>query len=120
MNKIMIADDEKMIRKLVLATLKSDDYILLEATNGEQALKIAQEKKPDVLLLDVKMPKKTGLEVCEILKSNPETRSIYIIMLTGQANEDDLKAGKTAGANDYFTKPFSPLSLLEKIGSVLD
>jgi len=120
MKKIMIADDEEMIRKLVLATLENKDYSILEAVDGKQALAIAQEEKPDLLLLDVNMPKKNGFEVCKALKSDPETKSIHIIMLTGQTKEMDIKAGKRAGADDYFTKPFSPLSLLEKVGSVLD
>ncbi|MBN2467335.1 MAG: response regulator [Deltaproteobacteria bacterium] len=119
MKKIMIADDEEMIRSLVSATLEDDEYIIIEASDGERALTLAQEEKPDLLLLDVKMPGKSGFEVCRTLKSDPKTKSVYIIMLTGQSRAKDIKEGKQAGADDYFTKPFSPLSLLKKIGSLL-
>lgn len=119
MKKILVVDDEKSIRELVSATLEGANYKIYEAADGEEALNLAREEKPDLVLLDVAMPEMDGFEVCKALKSHPETNSIYIIMLTGHIQEEYKQKGNEAGANDYFTKPFSPLALIKKIEEVL-
>jgi two-component system alkaline phosphatase synthesis response regulator PhoP len=119
LKKIILADDDPTIRLLVNATLRSDEYELIEASNGEEALALAQKEKPDLILLDVAMPKLDGFQVCRQLKSDPATNFIHVIMLTARAQETDRQRGEEAGADDYFTKPFSPLALLDKISDVL-
>jgi CheY-like chemotaxis protein len=118
--KILLADDEEPVRALVAATLMADGrYLLLEAENGEQALEIARTEKPDLIFLDILMPLMDGLEVCRRLKTDPETRGLTIIMLTALAQEADMERGREAGADGYFTKPFSPTALLQKAEEVL-
>ena len=119
MKKIVLADDDPTIRLLVNATLHSDEYDLFEASDGEETLALARREHPDLVLLDVKMPKVDGYEVCRQIKADPETSSIQVIMLTARAQEADRQSGREAGADDYFTKPFSPLALLDKISKVL-
>ncbi len=115
MKKILIADDEQPLRMLVRATLGENDYQVLEATDGNQALALAQAEHPDVLLLDVSMPGLSGFEVCEKLKSNPETNHIKVVMLTAWAQQSNREQGLAAGADHYLIKPFSPLDLLHLV-----
>ena len=119
MKRIILADDDPTIRLLVNATLRSDEYELVEAADGEETLALARAQTPDVILLDIAMPRLDGFEICRQLKSDPGTRGIRIIMLTARTQEADLERGKAVGADGYFTKPFSPLALLEKIGEML-
>jgi two-component system, OmpR family, phosphate regulon response regulator PhoB len=121
MKKILIVDDQPAVRELVSVTLEIGPYMIRTAENGDQALAIAREELPDLMLLDVQMPGGTldGLEVCRKLKSAEETKNIYIIMLTAKGQEWDKQAGHDVGANDYFVKPFSPLELMNKVEAVL-
>lgn len=119
MKKILIADDEKSIRQLVIATIGGPEYQILEAPDGQIALELAQKDKPDLILLDMKMPYMTGLEVCRALKSDPETSSITIVMLTAVVDVEQRRLSLEAGVNDYLTKPFSPIALLNKIEEIL-
>lgn len=120
MRKLLIADDEEGIRKLVRMTLQRDSFEIIEATDGEEALELAREHLPELLLLDVAMPGLSGLDVCKALKSDPATAGITIVMLTAQAQQSDVDRGQEAGADDYFTKPFSPVSLLRKVDEVFE
>ncbi len=113
--KLLIADDEPAVRALVHATLEGDDYEILEAGDGEEALEVSRAEHPTLVLLDIMMPRLDGLEVCRRLKAGPETSDIVIVMLTAQAQERDRDHGLAAGADDYFTKPFSPLALLNMV-----
>jgi CheY-like chemotaxis protein len=118
--KILLADDEEPLRALVAATLRDDTrYHLLEARDGLETLEVARREKPDLILLDILMPKLNGFEVCRQLKDDPETRGITIVMLTALAAEADKERGQEVGADDYFHKPFSPTALLEKVEEVL-
>lgn len=118
--KILIVDDDPNLRLLVSATLEGDPrYRLLEAGTGETALEIARKEKPDLILLDIAMPGIDGFNVCRTLKADPETRHITVVMLTALGQEADRKRGMDAGADSYFTKPFSPTALLEKVEEVL-
>jgi CheY-like chemotaxis protein len=121
MKKILIVDDQQEVRELVEVTLRIGDYKILQAEDGPEALKIARAEMPDMILLDVMMPKggMDGFEVCETLKNNPQTSGITIVMLTAKGQDVDKARGKRAGANEYFTKPFSPLALMNKVDEVL-
>ena len=120
MRKLLIADDEPGIRSLVRMTLETDEYEITEAGDGEEAVELAREFQPDVILLDVMMPKLTGFEVCKALKEDPATTEIVIVMLTAKAQDGDRSEGEAAGANDYFTKPFSPVALLRKLDEIFE
>lgn len=117
--KVLLADDDPGLRKLVGTTLGTDDFNLLHAADGEETLQVARAEHPDIILLDINMPRKNGLEVCRELKSAPATAGIKVVMLTASGSDAD-KAGATAArADDYFVKPFSPVALLNKIYDLL-
>jgi len=119
--KILIVDDQPEVRELVEVTLRIGDYTILQAANGGQALAVARSELPDLILLDVMMPNSSidGFEVCRQLKSEPATQLIGIVMLTARGQEVDRELGKRVGADDYFTKPFSPLQLMNKVEDLL-
>ena len=118
-NTVLVADDDARVRKVVSTTLGST-YRLLEAKDGEQAIATALRERPDLLLLDVRMPHMDGLEVCRQLKNDPTMAGIKVVMLTGLGADDDRAAGERAGADAYFVKPFSPRALLTKVIEMLD
>lgn len=118
MRKLLIVDDEEGVRSLVRMTLESDDYEILEARRGDDALRLVREHKPDLVLLDVMLPDTTGIDVCRTLKSDPETASLTIVMLTAKAQGRDLEEAEEAGADGYFTKPFSPIALLRRVDNI--
>ena len=118
--KVLLADDEEDILVLVSATLGGDDrYSLILARDGEEALRRAREDKPDLIFLDVMMPKMDGFEVCSVLKSDSATKHVKVVMLTAMAQELDKQKAEQAGADFYFTKPFSPTALLNKVEELL-
>jgi len=120
MKRILIVDDEEKVRKLVEVTLSVGELEILHAASGDEALGVIRETKPDLILLDIMMPGKLdGLDVCRILKKDPETKDIYIIMLTARGQQVDKENGLAAGADDYFVKPFSPMELMDKIDNIL-
>jgi CheY-like chemotaxis protein len=121
MKKILIVDDQPEIRELVAVTLRIGDYMIWQAVSGDAALVLARAEHPDLILLDVMMPNSSmdGFEVCRQLKSDPMTRDISIVMLTARGQETDIELGKLVGADDYFTKPFSPLQLMQKVEELL-
>lgn len=120
MKKILITDDQIEVRDLVEVTLRIDDYTILKASSGEEAIQIATQEKPDLILMDIMMPGGIdGLEATRIIKSNSETRNCYIIILSAKGQQIDREKGKTVGADDYFVKPFSPLDLINKVEEVM-
>jgi two-component system phosphate regulon response regulator PhoB len=116
--KLLIADDEPGIRRLVRMTLESDDYEIVEAADGDEAIELARTHKPELMLLDVMMPNRSGLEVCRVLKTDPATAGIIIFLLTARAQESDQREGRAAGCDGYFMKPFSPISLMRKVEEI--
>ena len=122
MPKILIADDEPHIRILLeqtLEELEDEGVELIIVGNGADALEGIREEKPELVFLDVMMPKMNGFEVCSNVKSDPETKDTYIIMLTAKGQEFDKLKGEEVGANLYMTKPFNPDEIVEKAREVL-
>jgi two-component system, OmpR family, alkaline phosphatase synthesis response regulator PhoP len=116
---VLIADDEPSMRLLVHATIESDDYKVLEAADGDEAWTLISQFKPSLVLLDVQMPGRTGIEILGMIKSDPSLASTRVILLTAKALVADVEAGMTAGADFYLTKPFSPLDLLTRVEEAL-
>ncbi len=121
LKKILVVDDQPQVRELVAVTLQITEYKILFAENGEQALKLAKSERPHLILLDVQLHGSDldGLEVCRTLKNDPATADILIVLLTAGGQKSDMEAGKAAGADDYFTKPFSPIALMKKVEEIM-
>ncbi len=119
MAKILVVDDEPDALELVSFNLKSAGYEVVTADNGNEALKKARQHVPDLILLDVMLPEVDGLEVCKLLRRDPATAPIPIIMLTAKAGEIDRVLGLELGAEDYVTKPFSPRELVLRVKNLL-
>ena len=120
--KLLIVDDEAHIRMLIgqtLEELEDDDVVFLSAENGEQALEIIQTEQPQLVFLDVMMPKMNGMEVCRRVKKELGLDNVFIILLTAKGQELDRQRGQEVGANLYMTKPFDPEVLLSKAREVL-
>jgi two-component system phosphate regulon response regulator PhoB len=116
---VVIADDDASIRLLVHATIESDDFVVVEASNGAEAWALIQQHKPGLVLLDVQMPGRSGLEVLRLIKADPQLKATRVIMLTSKSQETDVEVGLLAGADFYLTKPFSPLDLLTRVEEAL-
>jgi two-component system, OmpR family, alkaline phosphatase synthesis response regulator PhoP len=120
--KLLIVDDEPHIRMLIeqtLEELEDDDVSFLTADNGEDALEIIKKEKPQLVFLDVMMPKMNGMEVCRRVKKELLLKDVYIILLTAKGQELDRQKGQEVGADVYMTKPFDPEAILAKARSVL-
>ena len=115
--KILVVDDEPNVRKLLRTLLR--DYTVVEAEDGEKAVEIAGAEKPDLILMDIMMPKMDGYSSCYALKREPATRSIPIIIVTAIDLKLNLELGKEIGADGYITKPFNSQDLLNSISQVL-
>ena len=119
MQKILVCDDEANIRNIMDFSLEAEGFLVLEAADGDAALRMAASEQPDLVLLDVMMPGNDGLTVCRHLKENPATAHIPVLLLTARASNADREAGLAAGADGYVTKPFSPQRLVDKINELL-
>jgi CheY-like chemotaxis protein len=116
---VVIADDEPSMRLLVHATIESDDYKVIEAADGNQAWSLIQQHRPSLVLLDVQMPGRSGLEILRSIRTEPGLRATRVILLTATCHESDIEAGLMAGADFYLTKPFSPLDLITRVEEAL-
>ncbi len=116
---ILIVDDEEDVLELVQFNLEKDGYKTETAVSGEEALKKAKAKRPDLIILDLMLPGIDGLEVCKRLKSDSKTENIPVIMLTAKSEESDIVTGLELGAQDYITKPFSPKVLIARVRRIL-
>lgn len=116
---VLVVDDEPFICRSLTFVLRKDNYRVLEARNGEEALAAIREHKPDLVFLDVMMPKLNGFQVTQQVRADPELAGVKIILLTAKGQECDREVGKTAGANDYMTKPFSPTKILDRAREIL-
>jgi len=119
MKTLLLADDEANLRMLARITLDDPDYRILEAADGTSALSLARAEHPDLLVLDWMMPGLTGIEVARLLRQDPHTSHIPIIMLTAKGQVTDKEQGHIFGACAYLVKPFSPLELLETVEAAL-
>jgi DNA-binding response OmpR family regulator len=117
--KILVADDIKQNVKLLRVILTSSDYDVIEAYDGEEALEKAKTENPDLILLDIMMPKLTGYEVCRKLRADTMTKNIPIVMITALHEMDDRIKGIEAGADDFISKPFNKAELLARVKSLL-
>lgn len=117
--KVLIVEDEEDVLELVRYNLEKNDYRADTALDGRIALEKARQANPDLILLDLMLPKVDGLQVCRSLKNDPTTSNIPIVMLTAKGTEADIVTGLEMGADDYITKPFSPRVLLARIKAVL-
>jgi two-component system, OmpR family, alkaline phosphatase synthesis response regulator PhoP len=118
-NKILIADDNENIRDAITFLLEDEGFKLWIAENGVDTLKKMKEVRPDLLLLDVMMPEMNGYDVCRAIKSDPELKNTYIIMLTAKGQATEQERGKAVGADEYIVKPFSPSEILIKVKKIL-
>ena len=116
---VLVADDDNELRQLLRVVLDGYGFRLLEAANGMEALDLARQERPDVMLLDAIMPEVDGIAVCALLKSDPETANIQVAMLAAKAEESDRQLRLAAGADRHITKPVSPAQLLVQIEGLL-
>ena len=119
MTTILIADDEEPIVELIRFTLEDPQVRVVEAHDGASALTVARETRPDLVLLDVRMPNIDGLEACRRLRAMSECAHTRIVLLTAAGQAQDRALGLAAGADEYLTKPFSPLALMELVKTLV-
>ncbi len=119
MKKILVVDDKPEVVELVTATLEGEGYQIICAFDGREALEKIGREKPDLVLLDIVMPKMNGFEVLSEVKNDPQTKDIPIIMITAKGQKLDEDKGRRLGAEDYIIKPFSPSHLLRKIEEIV-
>jgi two-component system alkaline phosphatase synthesis response regulator PhoP len=118
--KILIVEDEEDVLELLFATFGDlGDYRILCARDGEEALRIARVDNPDIILLDIQLPKLNGYKVCKPVKSDPAMSHTKVLMLSGMAQNSDRQKAQEAGADGYITKPFSSIELAEKVEGLL-
>jgi len=118
-NHILIVEDEEDILELIRFNLEQNGFVCSVAGSGEKGLKMARLRQPDLMILDIMLPGIDGHDVCKLLKNDPETQDIPILMLTAKVGEDDIVHGLNIGADDYVTKPFSPKELVARVRAVL-
>lgn len=117
--KILVAEDEKDIRELIGFTLRFAKLDVTLTRNGAEAVEQAPELKPDLIMLDVRMPKMDGYEACRALKNNPATSEIPVVILSAKGQDGEIQEGKDAGADHYIVKPFAPDKLTERVKEIL-
>jgi DNA-binding response OmpR family regulator len=120
MAKILIAEDERDIRDLIIFTLRFAGHEVVAASNGEEAYQFAAKENPDLVLMDVRMPRMTGYEACRLIKSEESTLHIPVVFLSAKGQESEVAAGIDAGAEEYILKPFSPDQLTEQVNAILN
>lgn len=117
---LLVADDDEDILALVQLRLSRSGFEVIVARDGQEALQLAQDRHPDLAVLDWMMPKATGLEVLRAIRANSATADIPVVLLTARASENDIQEGLDAGAVDYIAKPFSPQELATRVHDILD
>jgi len=117
--KILIVDDEPFILKSLSFVLTKEGFQIETANNGLEAMEKIRRDKPDIVFLDIMMPKKNGMEVCEWIREDPVLKNIYVIILTAKGQELDREKGFSIGADEYMTKPFSPSSVVKRLKEIL-
>jgi len=120
MAKILIAEDERDIRELVSFSLQFGGFTVVQAANGAEAVEYAQKEMPDLILMDVRMPKMTGYEACRQMKTMESVRDIPVVFLSAKGQESEIQTGMEVGAEEYILKPFAPDELVKQVQAVLD
>jgi len=119
MSKILVVEDERDIRELIGFTLRFAGFEVVLAANGAEAIEKAPQVQPDLILLDVRMPRMTGYEACRHLKENPATSTIPIVFLSAKGQDGEIKRGLDSGAVEYIVKPFAPDELTSQVKDIL-
>jgi CheY-like chemotaxis protein len=119
MARILIAEDEPDIRELVAFTLRFAGHEVIATSNGEEAVQQAGLVIPDIILMDVRMPRMTGYEACRIMKADPILKDIPVVFLSAKGQDSEIQTGMDAGAEDYMLKPFAPDQLTERVKTIL-
>ncbi len=119
MPKIVIAEDEPDIRELIAFTLRFAGFEVIATSNGAEALEAALREIPDLIMMDVRMPKMTGYEACRAMKADPKVQHIPVIFLSAKGQESEIKEGLEAGAEEYLLKPFAPDQLIDRVRAIL-
>jgi len=119
MAKILIAEDERDIRDLVAFTLRFAGHEVFAAANGEEAVAMAPKVNPDLILMDVRMPRMTGYQACKAMKADPDLKDIPVVFLTARGQESEIQEGLDAGAEEYLLKPFAPDNLTARVRTIL-
>ena len=117
--RILVVDDEPHVVRSLTFVLKKEGYDVYSAIDGEEAMVKVREAKPNLMFLDVMMPKKNGYQVCQEIKADPSLSDIYVIILTAKGQEADREKGLSLGADEFITKPFSPMKIVERVGELL-
>lgn len=120
MASILVAEDERDIRELIAFTLQFAGHQITQAANGAAAVELASQVKPDLIMMDVRMPKMTGYEACKALKEIDEVKDIPVVFLSAKGQDDEVANGIDAGAIAYILKPFAPDELTRRISEILD
>ena len=116
---VLVVEDDPVILRLLEVNFELEGFTVLLAHDGAEGIEVARAKRPDVVITDIMMPKTSGLELLTALRGDPATRSIPVILLSAKAQTSDLKSGLDAGADDYVTKPFEPLDLVDRVNALL-
>ncbi len=119
MAKILIAEDEPDIRELVAFMLRFAGYEVVAASNGEEAVQAATRDIPDLVLMDVRMPRMTGYDACKLMKADPTLHDVPVVFLSAKGQESEIQSGLEAGAEEYLLKPFSPDELTNRVRAIL-
>ncbi len=119
MARILIAEDEPDIRELVAFTLRFAGHEVVTTSNGEEAYQKAQDMIPDLIMMDVRMPRMTGYDACRAMKQIPALKDIPVVFLSAKGQEAEIQSGLEAGAEDYLLKPFAPDQLVERVKTIL-
>jgi DNA-binding response OmpR family regulator len=119
MKKILIAEDERDIRDLVSFTLQFAGYQVVAAADGQEAVELAIREQPDMILMDVRMPRLSGYEACKRIKAEPNLVDVPVVFLSAKGQDSEIRLGLEAGAQEYVVKPFAPAELVEKVKSLL-
>jgi len=119
MPTILVVDDERDIRELVAFSLRYAGIEVVTASSGEEAVSVAKQTLPDLILMDVRMPRLDGFEACRQVKADPEIQHIPVVFLSAKGQDAEIQAGFAAGGTDYLVKPFSPIQLNERVRALL-
>lgn len=120
MAKILIVEDEKDIRQLITFTLQYAGFTVVAGKDGQEAVDLVEKEMPELILMDVRMPRLDGYSACEVIKSNQKTAHIPIVFLSAKGQDGEIRKGFEVGASDYLLKPFTPTELIERVKSILE